>query len=582
MMALSGISVSRGIAIGKAAVLRRGELNISEYTIPSPLIQEEIARFRSALLKAKRQLRAIREEIPAEAPPEVTALVDTHLVMFEDHTLRDGPIEIIRTRRCNAEWALKLQRDVLMQVFEEMDDPYLRARKDDIDHVVNRILQNLQGQAPVPEEILDHRTRGAVVIADDLSPAEIMLMQKHGIAAFITEFGGPNSHTAILARSLGVPAIVGVHYARRYIRHGDEIVVEGRQGMIIVGPSPVEVGWFRGCQREERRYRAELSKLRRRPAVTHDGHRITLMANAEIVEDVEAAINVGAEGVGLFRTEMLFMNRDALPDEEEQYETYLRIVRAMKGLPVTIRTLDLGMDKWIGESRPGAEGCNPAMGLRAIRWCLKDPAMFSTQVRAILRASAHGRVRMMFPMLSSEGELMQVLGLVEQEKNALRDEGEAFDEGIELGAMIEVPAAALQVGAFARHVDFLSIGTNDLIQYTLAVDRLDEEVNYLYDPLHPAVLKLIRMIITAGRRAGVPVSMCGEMAGDPYYTRLLLGMGLREFSAGPGRLLEVKRVIVDSELGVLTPRARRVLRLSDRSSIRDHLDRMAPPLLAPG
>ena len=574
MMALSGISVSKGIAIGKAAVLRRDELEISEYSIPAPLIPEEISRFRSALLKAKRQLKAIRDEIPPEAPSEVIALVDTHLVMFDDHTLSEGPINIIRTQRCNAEWALKLQRDLLMQVFEEMDDPYLRARKDDIDHVINRIQQNLQGQETVPDEILDHRTRGAVVIADDLSPAEIMVMQKHGIAAFVTEFGGPNSHTAILARSLGVPAVVGVHYARRYIRHGDELVVEGRQGMVVVAPSPAELSYFRRCQQEEKRYRAELGKLRRRPAVTRDGRAITLMANAEMMEDIEAAREAGATGIGLFRTEMLFLDRRELPDETEQFESYVRMVQAMKGAPVTIRTLDLGMDKWLGEERPVAAGINPAMGLRAIRWCLKDPALFSTQLRAILRTSAYGPVRIMFPMLSSESELLQVLALLAEEKAALRAAGVDFDAAIPVGAMIEVPAAALAVGTLARHVDFLSIGTNDLIQYTLAVDRLDEEVNYLYDPLHPAVLKLIHMTIVAGRRAGIPVSMCGEMAGDPYYTRLLLGMGLREFSAGPATLLEVKRVIVDSELAQLAAQVRRLMRLSHLVDMAKEIERL--------
>lgn len=575
MMALNGISVSRGIAIGEAMVLRREQLDISEYTVPAPLIEEEVSRFRAALLRARRQLRAVRDEIPPEAPAEVASLVDTHLVMFDDQTLREGPIEVIRSRRCNAEWALKIQRDLLMQVFEQMDDPYLRARKDDIDHVVNRIQQNLQGQDAFPEQMLDHRLRGAIVVADDLSPAEIMLMQKQGIAAFITEFGGPNSHTAILARSLGVPAAVGVHHARRYVRQGDRLVIEGRYGVVIVAPDRQEVRWFRGCQLRDNRARAELGKLRRRPAVTRDGEPITLMANAEVLEDVSAAREAGASGIGLFRTEMLFLDRKELPEEAEQYETYARITEAMQGAPVTIRTLDLGMDKWVGEERPsGAEGSNPAMGLRAIRWCLKDPGMFSAQLRAILRASAHGRVRIMFPMLSGERELLQALSLLEAVKSELRAAGKPFDENLAVGAMIEVPAAALSVGRFAHHVDFLSIGTNDLIQYTLAVDRLDEEVNYLYDPLHPAVLKLIRMTIAGGRRAGIGVSMCGEMAGDPAYTRLLLGMGLREFSAAPSTLLEVKRVIVDSDLARLRRQVGRLLRPGRPGTLEEALERL--------
>ncbi len=576
MMTLSGISVSRGIAIGEAAVLRREQLDISEYVIPSPLVEEEVARFRAALSRARRQLRAIRDEIPPEAPPEVVALVDTHLVMFDDQMLRDGPIEIIRNRRCNAEWALKVQRDLLVQVFEQMDDPYLRARKDDIDHVVNRIQQNLQGQDSFPDQMLDHRVRGAIVVADDLSPAEIMLMQKQGVGAFITEFGGANSHTAILARSLGVPAVVGVHHARNYIRHADRLIIEGRLGVVVVAPDRGELRWFRARQLSERRARAELGKLRRRPVVTRDGESITLMANAEVLEDVSAAREAGAAGIGLFRTEMLFLGRKELPDEAEQYETYVRIVRAMQGAPVTIRTLDLGMDKWVGEERPSAaEGTNPAMGLRAIRWCLKDPAMFSVQLRAILRASAHGRVRLMFPMLSDERELLQALALLDSVKAELRTAGEPFDERLEVGAMIEVPAAALSVNRFARHVDFLSIGTNDLIQYTLAVDRLDEEVNYLYDPLHPAVLKLIQMTISGGRRAGISVSMCGEMAGEPAYTRLLLGMGLREFSAAPSTLLEVKRIIVDAEWARLRHQVRRLLRKGRPGGLEEALERLS-------
>lgn len=574
MMTLSGISVSRGIAIGEAVVLRREQLEINEYVIPAPLIEEEVARFRTALSRARRQLRAIRDEIPPEAPEEVTALVDTHLVMFDDQMLREGPVEVIRSRRCNAEWALKIQRDLLIQVFEQMDDPYLRARKDDIDHVINRIQQNLQGHDSFPDQILDHRVRGAIVVADDLSPAEIMLMQKQGVGAFITEFGGANSHTAILARSLGVPAAVGVHHARRYIRQADRLIIEGRLGMVIVAPDRRELRWFRASQLSERRARAALGKLRQRPAVTRDGQAITLMANAEVVEDVNAAREAGAAGIGLFRTEMLFLDRKELPDEAEQYETYVRIVEAMQGAPVTIRTLDLGMDKWVGEERPAAaEGTNPAMGLRAIRWCLKDPAMFSVQLRAILRASTRGRVRIMLPMLSDERELEQALDLLGVAKSELRAAGEPFDENIEVGAMIEVPAAALSVNRFARHVDFLSIGTNDLIQYTLAVDRLDEEVNYLYDPLHPAVLKLIQMTITGGRRAGIGVAMCGEMAGDPAYTRLLLGMGLREFSAAPSSLLEVKRIIVDSDLTLLRGKVRRLLR-QGRAGLAEALERL--------
>lgn len=565
---LTGISVSRGVVIGKASILKRDEIHVAEYTIPKPLLHEEITRFKTALGKAKQQLRAIRNRIPGDTPDEIAFFIDTHLLMLDDSVILEGPISIIEARQCNAEWALKQQRDTLVRVFEELDDAYLRARKDDIDHVVNRIQRNLQGHYDSHSEVHNYNLRGTILIADDLAPAETLLMQQQGVAAFVTEYGGANSHTAILARSLGIPAIAGVHHARDFLRQDEMIVVNARQGIVIAAPGALELEYFRDSQREEKRYLAGLNKLSKRPAVTRDGQAITLMANVEIEEDFAASRRVGASGVGLFRTEMLFINRDMLPGEEEQFEAYSRAVIEMSGAPVTIRTLDLGADKCLGEhGRESANGMNPAMGLRAIRWSLKDPALFSPQVRAILRASALGPVRMMIPMLSSEGELLQVLRLIDEEKAVLERNGVDFDPAIKIGAMIEVPAAALAAGTFTRRLDFLSIGTNDLIQYTLAVDRRDEEVNYLYDPLHPAILRLIQMTINAGRRARVPVGMCGEMAGEPRYTRLLLGMGLREFSMYPATLLEVKQVIADSDLPTLVPEARRILRMESTEQI---------------
>jgi phosphotransferase system enzyme I (PtsI) len=559
-LALCGISVSRGVAIGRAVVLHHDQLDIGQHIVPKPLLQDEITRYRVALKKAKQQLRDLRKRIPADTPGDIVAFMDAHLLMLDDGVLSEAPVKIMRAQQCNAEWALKLQRDTLVRVFEEMDDPYLRTRKDDIDHVVNRIQRNLQGQYDARQDGRGQQLRGAILIAGDVSPAETMLMQQQGIAAVVTEYGGPNSHTAILARSLGLPAVVGVHHLRRYLRANEPLVVDAEHGMVIAGADAGELAYYRRRQREERLHIADLNKLRQRPAVTRDGHAVTLLANIEVPEDVPVARRLGAAGVGLFRTEMLFLNRDSLPGEEEQYDAYLRVVRVMKGAPVTIRTLDLGADKRLGNvKRPVAAGANPALGLRAIRWSLKDPALFSPQVRAILRVSAHGPVRMMIPMLSGEGELLQVLRLIAEEKGALAREGIRFDPAMPVGGMIEIPSAVLAADALARHLDFFSIGTNDLIQYTLAVDRLDEEVNYLYDPLHPAILKLIHLTIRAGQRAGIPVAMCGEMAGDPFYTRLLLGLGLREFSMYPATLLEVKRVINGSDLGVLARHARRVL-----------------------
>lgn len=559
-LVLSGISVSRGVAIGKAVILRHDQLDIGEHIVPKPLLQDEITRYRVALKRARRQLHEIRKRIPPDTPGDIIAFMDAHLLMLDDGVLSEAPIRIMRERQCNAEWALKLQRDALVRVFEEMDDPYLRTRKDDVDHVVNRIQRNLQGQFDARPGERDRPLRGAILIAGDVSPAETMLMQQQGIAALVTESGGPNSHTAILARSLGLPAVVGVHHLRRFLRSNEPLVVDAGHGQVIAGADAGELAYYRRRQREERQHVAELNKLRQRPAVTRDGQAVSLLANVELPEDVAAARRLGAAGVGLFRTELLFLNRDGLPDEEEQYEAYLRVVRAMKGAPVTIRTLDLGADKCPNNGPRPAAGTNPALGLRAIRWCLKDPALFSPQVRAILRVSAHGPVRMMIPMLSGEGELLQVLRLLAEERKALARAGIRFDPAMPVGGMIEIPSAALAADALARHLDFLSIGTNDLIQYTLAVDRLDEEVNYLYDPLHPAILKLIQLTIRAGRRAGIPVAMCGEMAGDPFYTRLLLGLGLREFSMYPATLLEVKRVITGSDLAALTRQVRGVLR----------------------
>ncbi|MGE3479941.1 MAG: phosphoenolpyruvate--protein phosphotransferase [Gammaproteobacteria bacterium] len=573
-LVLSGISVSRGVAIGKAVILHHDQPEVSEHTIPKPLLQEEITRYRVALRKARQQLRDIRKRIPAGTPGDIVAFMDAHLLMLDDGVMSEAPIKIMRARQCNAEWALKLQRDALVRVFDEMDDPYLRTRKDDIDHVVNRIQRNLHGQYEPRHDDRNGQLRGAILIAGDVSPAETVLMHQQGIAAVVTEFGGPNSHTAILARSLGLPAVVGVHHVRRYLQNREALVVDAEHGMVIAGAEAGELAYYRRRQREERRHVAELNKLRQRPAVTRDGHAVTLLANVELPEDAAAARRLGAAGVGLFRTEMLFLNRETVPGEDEQYEAYLRVVRALKGAPVTIRTLDLGADKCLGNRQRTPAASNPALGLRAIRWSLKDPGQFSPQVRAILRASASGPVRMMIPMLSGEGELLQVLRLVEDEKKALAREGIRFDPAMQIGGMIEIPAAALAADALARHLDFFSIGTNDLIQYTLAVDRLDEEVNYLYDPLHPAILKLIQLTIRAGRRAGIPVAMCGEMAGDPYYTRLLLGLGLREFSMFPATLLEVKRVINGSRLDALGRDVSRMLRSRSSARIPSLVDAM--------
>ncbi len=578
---LHGIGVSRGYAIGRTYLLQRNQPEITEYTIPDTIVEDEVQRFLNGLNLARKQLQEIRTRIPATASSDITAFIDTHLLMLGDASLTEAPVNLIRSLKCNAEWALKIQRDLLVQVFEDMDDPYLRTRKDDVEHVVRRVQRILVTDDPTflndPDysELASSRLEGRVIVADDLTPADTILMQHQGVLAFVTEYGGPLSHTAILARSLGIPAVVGARNARGYLGNNEPVIVDGRQGVILVGLDERILRYYRHKQQEERRQQRELNKLKGKPAVTRDGVTIGLQANIELPEDAVAVREVAADGVGLYRTEFLFMNRPDTPDEEEHLASYLHVIKILEGSPITIRTADLGADKQVDGGRGGPVCTNPALGLRAIRMCLKDLAMFRPQLRAILRASAHGPVRMMIPMLSAIHEVFQVMRLVAETKQELRDRGLAFDDKMPVGGMIEIPAAAVCASQFARYLDFLSLGTNDLIQYTLAIDRVDDEINYLYDPLHPAVLTLIRNTIRAGQRAGIPVSLCGEMAGDPRYTRLLLGLGLTQFSMHPTGLLEIKRVVQDSHVGELAEIVRRLLRTTDAEKYAELLKTIA-------
>ena len=563
-----GISASKGIAIGRVRTVDRGRPEATERTLDPSRIEAEVRRFRRAVHAARGELRAVKARIPEGTPKEIAAFIDTHLLMLEDEAISKAPITYIRKTRCNAEWALKLERDALVAVFDAMDDPYLRTRKDDVEHVVNRVQIHLQGKRrkePPPGETV----AGRIIHADDLTPADTVLMQHQGVAGFMTEFGGPNSHTAILARSLDIPAVVGLHRsAAALLRDGDEVVLDGRQGVVIVSPTEVVKRFYERRRREIARTKAARHRLRSTPAVTADGEPVVLQANVELPGESAGAVRDGAAGVGLYRTEFLFMNRRDPPDEQEQFDAYSGLVAALKGAPVTIRTLDLGADKQVAGARPDSPATsNPALGLRAVRLCLKEQSLFRPQIRAILRASARGPVRMMIPMLTTVTELDQVLRIVRDCKCELDAEGEHYDASMPVGAMIEVPAAAICADIFAPRLDFFSIGTNDLIQYTIAIDRIDDEVSYLYDPLHPAVLRLIAITIAAGRKAGIPVAMCGEMAGDARYTKLLLGMGLREFSVHPNALLEVKQIIGETRIDLARKFTRRILR-SIRSTTR--------------
>ena len=571
MFSLHGVPASKGIAIGKLHMVERGQLDVTERSIKPSRIKNEVDRFRRALKAARAELSAVKEKIPPETATDISSFIDTHLLMLQDSALTTAPVKHIREMHCNAEWALKIQRDSLAAVFDSMEDPYLKTRKDDIDHVVNRIQRILLKRDKPSRRRKGPQYAGRIVFADDLTPADTVLMQHQGVAAFLTEFGGPNSHTAILARSLRIPAVVGLHNARGYLRDEETVVIDGRNGTVIVDPDRRTVRHFERLRREIERQVIARKRLKDEPAVTSDGEAVVLFANVELPADMDAANQAGAAGVGLYRTEYLFMNRDEPPDEEEQFDAYLKVVTSMKGAPVTIRTLDLGADKQVDGSRPGAPvSSNPALGLRAVRLCLKEQGLFRPQLRAILRVSARHPVRMMVPMLSNIQELVQVLQIISECQRELKSEGLEFDPDMPVGAMIEVPAAAICADLFARRLDFLSIGTNDLIQYTIAIDRIDDEVSYLYDPLHPAVLRLIQATIEAGRRAGIPVAMCGEMAGDAVYTRLLLGLGLREFSVHPNALLEVKQAINETHIAQSRKLAHRIMR-AVRTSTRDAL-----------
>ena len=568
---ISGIGVSRGIAIGNVHLLNRGAPEVFERKLEEYEINSEIERFQDAVDGATKQLRGIRDTIPEDAPKDVAAFIDSHLLMVKDTMLSKVPIEIIQEQQCNAEWALKLQRDKLEAVFEKMEDEYLSTRLNDIEHVINLIQQILKDQQYTMQMKLQP-LKGSIIVADDLTPADTVVLQNQNIAGFITELGGPLSHTAILARSLGIPAVVGIQSARSLLQQDEQLILDGSSGMVLAGMNESTIKEYKHIQKEQRDAKRKLSSLKNISAKTKDGQRISLQANIELSEDIRALKKSGADGVGLYRTEFLYIDRETPADETEQLNDYKKIIRVLKGKPLTIRTLDLGAEKEFDPDFQGPMTQNPALGLRAIRRSLKDTDLFKQQLRAILRASASGPVRILLPMITSHTELVQSLSILDQAKQELLEENIKFDENIPVGGMIEVPAAALSANILAKKLDFLSIGTNDLIQYTLAIDRIDDQVNYLYDPLHPSVLKLINLTIQAGHRADIPVAMCGEMAGDPRYTRLLLGLGLQEFSAHPSNLLEIKQIINKSKINDLEKQTKKILRTTVPSKIAPMVD----------
>ncbi len=558
----TGIGVSRGIAIGNAYLLRRNQIDITSRSLSKKAIPAEIRRLKRALKTARKEMHTARDNIPKDAPGDVSAFIETHILMLDDSLLSQRPIEIIKSELVNAEAAMQQQREELAKVFGSMEDSYLATRMDDVNHVIDSVLRGLD-DSDTQSGIAGEHLKGQIIIADDLTPTDTVNLQHYGVAGFVTETGGQLSHTAILARSLGLPAIVGVSNVRRYIQPGELITLDGRSGSLLVEATEDMLKVFRQKQKAIKSRQRELAKLIDTEAVTLDGVALNLSANIEIEEDLKALKRVNASGVGLYRTEFLYMNRDSVPTEQDHLKVYTKVLRALKGKPLTIRTADLGGDKQMsalthGNTPPLAH--NPAMGLRGIRLCLNDTSLFIPQLRAILRASAKGPTRLLLPMLTNLNEVHQTLALINTVKAALTEEGVEFDDHLPIGAMIEVPAAAIAAEQFAQALDFLSIGTNDLIQYTLAIDRVDDHVDYLYDPMHPAVLSLIRHTIEAGNKAGIPVAMCGEMAGDPRFVRLLLGLGLTDFSMPPNLLLEVKRSLMETRRASVKKKANSLMK----------------------
>lgn len=579
-----GLVVARGIAIGRAVLVGSSRVEVAHYFIDSTQVDSEIARVRQGRDTVAEELQRLLDTMPVDAPHELAALLEVHLLLLNDEVLSSGVKHWITERLYNAEWALTTQLEVICRQFDEMEDPYLRERKADLEQVVERILRTMQGVAqPVVPPVSDTSRRKTqqdllledgmdvplVLVAHDLSPADMLQFKTSVFAGFVTDVGGKTSHTAIVARSMDIPAVVGARMASQLVRQDDWVIIDGDAGVVIVDPSPIILAEYGYRQRQIELERERLTRLRHTPSITLDGQKVELLANIEQPADAASAVRAGAVGVGLFRTEFLFMGRHGnLPTEEEQYQAYRDALEGMQGLPVTIRTIDVGADKPLDKAHKD-DHLNPALGLRAIRWSLADPAMFRVQLRALLRAAAHGKINLLFPMLAHVGEIRQTLAQVELAKAELDARGQAYGP-VRLGAMVEVPAAALIVRTFLRYFDFLSIGTNDLIQYTLAIDRADESVSHLYDPLHPAVLRLVAEVIAECQAQGKSVSVCGETAGDVGMTRLLLGLGLRSFSMHPAQILAVKQEILRADTRKLTPWAQQVLEAEEPALLLGH------------
>lgn len=572
MLSLFGSGIGRGIAIGQAYVLKTNDIETPHFNIEDDAVAAEVQRFLKAVLVTENKYKTILKNLPRNAPKESAAFINAHMMMLRDPLLVDESVKIIKSELINAEHALQNQADNLIKVFEQMEDPYLRNKKADVQHITNRLLRSLMGiVAHSQDEFNEEDISGRVIVSKDLTPAETMFIRERKVVAFVTDLGSQISHTAIVARSLKLPAVVGLHGTSKYIADDDMLIVDGMRGIIIINPSSRVLREYKSRQRRIREREKQLTTLTKKISKTSDGKRIQLLANIETAKELKEVKRVNAAGVGLYRTEYLFMNRPEAPSEMEQFRAYKHIVTKLEKKPIVIRTLDIGGDKQLDFSYPQKVSSESPLGLRAVRLCLANMELFKPQLRAILRASAFGKVSIMVPMVSNVDEVNQVLAIIKQTKAELKTEGLAYDSRIRIGGMIEVPAAAIMADLFAQKLDFLSIGTNDLIQYTLAIDRVDDVVNYLYDPLHPAVLHLIRKVIKSGARANIPVSLCGEMAGNVNYTRLLLGLGLDTFSMDATYLLDVKARILAADTGKFKNLVGKILKSDNPSQARDYL-----------
>ena len=563
--ALHGVPVSKGIAIGKAVLISRAALEVSHYLVEAGKEEAEAQKLLDAFSQVRQELTQLRKGLPKDAPQEMAAFLDVHGMILADPALTEKPLKLIRAQRLNAAWALTTELNDLLEQFAEIEDIYLKERANDIRQVAERVIKalNAQKKDSLENQELQSFSDGidsAIIVAHDIAPHDMLRFKESTFIGFVTDLGGKTSHTAIVARSMEIPAVVGVRHASEMIRHGDWLILDGENGVVIVAPDEQLLSEYRLLQVKAGEATRQLQELKHSRTASLDHVAIELLANIELPDDATQAVDLGALGVGLFRSEFLFMDRNkALPDEEHQYREYRRVVDLMHGLPVNIRTIDVGADKALGASSDLSQTGISPLGLRAIRWSLTEPEIFLTQLRAILRASAHGQARIMIPMLAHVKEINETLRLIEKAKQQLHERGQPFNPNIQVGAMIEIPAAALVLPLFINRFDFLSIGTNDLIQYTLAIDRSDHAVAHLYDPLHPAILNLLFNIINQAKHANVPVAVCGEMAGDPSLTRLLLAMGLTDFSMHFSQLLLVKREILNADVGLLQSRIPRVL-----------------------